>query len=317
MYSYRYSGLCLSSNIRLPELEPSAGVPQISYTWNTEPGALGSGSYRTDPVWYQEWTLPSGRKHLSIGKVDGTYLFRFWDNADFFVVPGEVQVHGYPVSNVPAPTMRHLLLDQVLPSLLGRYNRKAIHASAVSSEHGVMAFLGASGYGKSSLAASLVRRGFTLVADDCLVLHREDQRIFASVAYPGVRLVPEAIQSLVPTPGPTLEVAHYSQKWRLPGEQAGPFAQAPQPLTHLFILGDPDNSGEDIQIVPITARDAFVALRGSTFSLDVHDPDETAAEFQLLSAAAVQCRAHRLQYPRRWDRVTELQDAILAAASEC
>jgi hypothetical protein len=63
-----------------------------------------------------------------------------------------------------------VLLDTVLwtTSLYAGY--ELLHASAVATEHGIVAFVADQGGGKTTLAAEFVHRGGTLFADDIVAL---------------------------------------------------------------------------------------------------------------------------------------------------
>lgn len=58
----------------------------------------------------------------------------------------------------------------VLPFLLQALGYEMLHASAVRTERGVVAFCGESGAGKSTIAVGLSRRGYSIWADDALLL---------------------------------------------------------------------------------------------------------------------------------------------------
>lgn len=62
----------------------------------------------------------------------------------------------------------------------------SLHASAVSIESNAVVIVGASGRGKSSLALQLMAMGASLVGDDQLLLHRDDDELWAR---PAERLV--------------------------------------------------------------------------------------------------------------------------------
>jgi energy-coupling factor transporter ATP-binding protein EcfA2 len=72
-----------------------------------------------------------------------------------------------------------------------------VHASAVSIGDRAVAIVGPSGSGKSTIAAALVRRGATLIAEDLLPLTMCDGRVVAIPAYAGIRLWPEAVALLM------------------------------------------------------------------------------------------------------------------------
>ncbi len=92
------------------------------------------------------------------------------------------------------PIWQRVLLDTVLwtVSLLRGYEQ--LHASAVRTANGVVAFTAASGGGKTSLAAEFLRRGAALYTDDILALEQRDGVV---VAHRGPALM-NLPRSLVP-----------------------------------------------------------------------------------------------------------------------
>ena len=62
-----------------------------------------------------------------------------------------VTIHPFPDS--PPETIRHLLLNQVLPLVLSRRGRTVLHASAVSYAGRVAAFIGVGVFGALAVAA--------------------------------------------------------------------------------------------------------------------------------------------------------------------
>ena len=66
------------------------------------------------------------------------------------------------------------LIGMVLPFAFHLEGAWCVHASAVLSDAGVIAFVAARGTGKSTLAAACLQAGCALVADDVLVLRERD-----------------------------------------------------------------------------------------------------------------------------------------------
>jgi hypothetical protein len=77
---------------------------------------------------------------------------------------------------------QRLLIAQVLPFAALLHGLEVLHASAVVRREGVLALLGPSRMGKTSLALELCRRGARFMADDVLALESRDGRL---LAHPG------------------------------------------------------------------------------------------------------------------------------------
>ncbi len=72
-----------------------------------------------------------------------------------------------------------------------------LHASSISNAKGCIAFAGQAGAGKSTIAASLVNRGFELFADDlCLVQWNDAARPVVGRGVPELRLWDDAVAAL-------------------------------------------------------------------------------------------------------------------------
>ena len=83
--------------------------------------------------------------------------------------------------------LAYLLVDALSFSMV-RLGWEPLHATAVLTDRGVVAFLGNSGDGKSTLAALLVRHGCKLVTDDMLVLIRDRGTWLAQPGPPRLKL---------------------------------------------------------------------------------------------------------------------------------
>jgi hypothetical protein len=108
------------------------------------------------------WRAPSIDLHLSS---DGTRLLVSFDDRDWLA-------------------MMRLLLDSALFSISLMHGYEALHAGAVDTEAGVLVVAGASGSGKSSTIAALLRAGCEFRTDDVLVLRRDGPAIVATPGPP-------------------------------------------------------------------------------------------------------------------------------------
>src|SRR5262249_32769832 len=89
---------------------------------------------------------------------------------DFRVSATGRSIRCWPAPGVSEATIRHLYLNQILPLALSRQGKLVFHASAVEIDDSGVAFLGASGKGKSTLAASFATSGYGFLTADALVI---------------------------------------------------------------------------------------------------------------------------------------------------
>ena len=208
----------------------------------------------------------------------------FTGKADFLIDLDRRSIQCAPRPAATSATIRHLLLDQVVPLLLSRETRLVLHASAVATPRGAIAFVGFTGSGKSTLAAAVAARGFPLLCDDCLVVEPSPRGVHASPFYPGARLYPDSVKALGMTGATSSTVASYTRKRRIAMPPA-PHVDRSTPLACVFVLDRHSRrSGSSpgaIAFTRLRPRDALMALLACTFHLDVGDAAEVRRGFDL------------------------------------
>jgi hypothetical protein len=117
-----------------------------------------------------EWAFPDGTLWTQFYRTQTGYLLRFPDLADFEVSADGRVVEGWPAPGVTEDTAQHLYLNQVLPLALSKQGKLVFHASAVEIHGVAVAFMGASGKGKSTLAAGFASAGYRFLTDDGLMV---------------------------------------------------------------------------------------------------------------------------------------------------
>jgi hypothetical protein len=90
-------------------------------------------------------------------------------------------------ANPTDPSWWRVVLDSVLFTVALLQGYEALHAGAIATPAGAIAITAATGTGKSTLLAELLRRGLTLMADDVLVL--ESRGTEAPLAFPAPPLM--------------------------------------------------------------------------------------------------------------------------------
>src|SRR5688572_17324577 len=119
---------------------------------------------------FHGWSFPDGTPWTAFYRTSSGLLLRFPDLADFEVSADGRHVTCAPVPGISPATIEHLYLNQVLPLALSKLGKLVFHASAVDAGGGAVAFLAASGRGKSTLAAGFAVNGHQFLTDDGLVL---------------------------------------------------------------------------------------------------------------------------------------------------
>ena len=185
----------------------------------------------------------------------------------------QVAADGRRIRAAPAPVeawlWQRLLTAQVLPIAALAQGLDLLHASAVSVDGRVLAFSGASGTGKTTLAARLVLAGATFVSDDVLALERTGDGL---LAHPGPPLLN------LRESGP--RVFDADERDRLGVELGRDEAAArvrvlrrasPAPLHAIYLLRRSNARGGHVRIEPVRAH-AAPQLLGAAFGTAIRTP---------------------------------------------
>lgn len=249
---------------------------------------LGEPSPADEPRrWSHVWTVPGGRTWMCVARTPRGYLVQFPGYAEFEVARRAIVCRPRP--GIPASTIRHLLLDQLLPAILTSGSRIVLHASAVAIDGRAIGFVGAAGAGKSTVAGALVRNGASLVADDALVVERRRGGLVVVPSYPGLRLWPASARLIGARGARMKRVSHYSHKMRWSGSGV-PFHEDPLPLGALYLV----SQGKKSRAAAISARRSLLAIVQYSMMLDATDRATVRHGFDTASHIVDEVRVRRL-----------------------
>jgi len=203
-----------------------------------------------------------------------------------------------------------VISGELLSVALRQRGHLVLHASAVAFDDVAIGFVGASGWGKSTLAASLIGRGALLLADDVLAVDVSGvgERPLALAAHPSARLAVEAGDGVgVDTRG--LPEAHSRTEKRRKEWGERQFAPGPAPLRRLYLLEPRDSPCHEV--VPLEGPAALAALLEHTRGRKLLDAPEAHAEHLRQCAAVVRtCGVALLRRRRGLEHLPALRDLV-------
>ena len=270
----------------------------------------------------EEWvtmrSLATGETWLQKAQIPNGYLLRFPTLAEFMVTADGCQIDYLSNSGTPDDTLRHLLLDHVLPLTLNLRGIEALHATAVLTSAGVCVFTGSSGVGKSTLAAYLARAGMKVLCDDCLVLQESHGQLLAVPAYPGVRLWGDALALIKKPAVASIPVAHYTEKRRLlTDRRQDKFSLAARPITRLYSLVRQQTAREAQEedspwIERLSPRDGCVELLPHLYRFDFIDRDTFVQQLAFLERLVSRIQVRRLHCPNSFSALPAIKRTLCA-----
>lgn len=244
---YRYSvfGLAVSSGLPLPELHSNAEADTDI--------EIVLGRIPIDPA--------DAAPGLSVHALGG-----------LLTIPA---VGRYLISNGrrivaepdPAGSERHLrlyLLGSAFGALLHQRRLLPLHANAIEASGRAIAFMGASGAGKSTIAAWFHDRGCTVLADDVCVVTPDPSG--APVAQPGIprlRLWRDALESSGRDAAAYEHAFDDADKYNVPTDRDRP--GRPLSLGAVYLLDAPRSDAAKQAITRLTGLEAMDALVSNVY----------------------------------------------------
>jgi hypothetical protein len=261
---------------------------------------------------FHQWATEDDLVWCQFYRVGSNYLLRFPDLADFIINSQNSSVQCWPVPDTAAATINQLYLNQLLPLLLSHQGKLVFHASAIEVDGLGIAFVGVSGRGKSTLAASFSSNHYRFLTDDGLLLEKTDDGYQVLPSHPSIRLWDDS-QSAVLRPEASSEAAlNYTSKLRFPASRDMVFCDNPCPLRRIYFLGDANAS--EIQFAILSPQEAMVELIKHSFLLDIEDRKMLKTHFNAVSDLASLPIFFKLDYPRDYSELENLRHCVVQHA---
>lgn len=302
MLGYTFFDRVIESSFPIPELHPatqSRTAIRVRISSSECPG----GSF------LQDLELPDGTRWATLRRSGSEFQLEFPDTGTFAISSDGKNVVCYPTTSLPRATLRHLLLNQVLPLAFAQGGETVLHASGVAVDGRACAFLGHAGAGKSTVAASLGRR-FPVLSDDALLLKRRGAVFTALGSYADLRLWADSVAQLLPPGATTKVLAHFSDKQRAKRDAAFRFEARPVTLTRIYVL----SPGDELGIDPISPADAVIELIRNTYRLDSADYDRLAGDQELFANIVTAGLVRRLRLRHKFSELDAVQKLVLQDA---
>ena len=198
----------------------------------------------------------------------------FFGTVGHFAVRGGREIVINPVPNALDRSLRLVVLGAGLGTILYQRGLLTLHASAVATAGGAVAFMADRGLGKSTTAAAMYSRGYWLVADDITALQfGSSDRPTVVPGYPQLKLWPEAAAYLGDVPE-TLPKLHPDFTKRARPVTAA-FSSTPLPLERIYVLQD----GDVPEIQPLPPQEALASLISCTYGQRLFQAVRTSSHF--------------------------------------
>ena len=246
MYVYKAYNLCIHSEIPLPELIPSQGNPDVIVRF-------GEVDNIPEKILAQDNCLSGNLPDIC------KILFRAGEEIIIQPEPG-IDEHKLRMS-LPGSAMAVLLQQRGL---------LVLHASSVAINNQAVAFMGHSGWGKSTLAKSFHAQGNNILTDDVMAVKSDGNSQLVLPAFPQVKMLPDTAESFGYSEGSLPALYENARKVAYKFKEG--FQTEPLPLKRIYVLG----KGTDHEIIKLSPQEAFAELVRHTRATSILSHDNFA-----------------------------------------
>jgi hypothetical protein len=283
-------------------LEPGTGPPEWTVTEST--------------VFESPLRIGGGLPLFTVHETRGGHLIRFSEVVDFLLTDQGIQARLLDPEY--AYQVEPRLLGMVLSYWFERRGIPMLHAAAVAVSGSAVGFIGTNRGGKSSLAVSLMRRGFPLLADDLVGLELSEAGARARPGFPSIRMWPDLAREVLGDAWEELPLAHprYDKRRVAVGPTTGfgRFLDRVCPLRRLYLpeRRDPEQHGLEVEFESVHPSEAiFQLLRGSFLPRLTQASGLAPGRMQIFGGLTRTVEVRRLIYPTGFEHLQRVAERIL------
>jgi hypothetical protein len=308
---YRVYGFALHSEVPLPLPVPNGeGVELARIELRTAAAAFFSDALGDISLQQLDGSF------YELGRLkDGSIYARWRKVGEFLVSANGARIFCRPFDESTTESFQVYLLGQALSFAMVKCGFEPFHGTVVVVDGTAVPLLGASGFGKSSLAACFLEAGYRLLTDDVVILQPNGHRVFAYPGPPRIKLFPHAARRFLGDAAAGVRMNPQTHKLVLPLNAAQSCVEE-VPANAIYILNGcgPREADEnrEMRIGVLSPREAFVDLLSNTFNMRIRSADRLQRQIHHASQLANVLPVKKLFYSRDWAQLSRLRDAIIS-----
>lgn len=240
----------------------------------------------------------------------------FWYDAigTFHVSADGRQVDAFPAAKADRRAVELVLVGPIATFVLHQLGYPSLHASAVEVDGVAVVFIGPGGYGKSTMAATFLRRGATLVTDDVLPMKIANDIVYGVPSLPHMKLWTETAVHSLHLSGELPDLTESVTKKLFLLRGTWNFASSATPVGAIYVLSRYEatsNEYLECDISPLAGRDGIAALLAQTSNRAVLQPKENAILLPLYQQLLSQAPIRMLRFPDGFANQDSVHAAIM------
>ncbi len=307
-YDYLLYGFRLRSTLKLTLDEaPLEGDPDLELL-PADPDWFENAVSRVE-LDYSDW--------IHIHETAGGWSYvRYDGNFEFLISPSGDRIFYRLLAEVPLESFQAYALGRIFSFALVKKGYEPLHAATVVVNRRAVAFLGASTFGKSTLAACFVAAGYPLLTDDVLRLEERGAHYIAFPGPPRLKLFRRIARLYLGDVSPGIPI---NNKCLLAPKCVFPLSAArtcavPVPLGAIYVVTAPRkvHRKQRIAIGSLPPVEALVKVLTFTHNHELTGRDRLARQFDAAWRLTGKAPVRSLSHPRMLSSLPEVKAAILA-----
>jgi hypothetical protein len=306
---YGIYGIALGSDWELPYCKTRQATAILEIVRATpeemETAASEAATLPSPPEWYRIANLRSGATFMHFPLL-----------SDFLVSGDGRRISALQAETACYEAFQTYLLTHAMSYAMLELGIEHLHATCVLVGDAAIAFLGDSGYGKSTLAATFLRSGYSVITDDLLVLKVEPNQAYVAPGLPHIKMYPDTAQRIWGSGIHGERMNHLTDKVIIP-LRSDQHSQNSARLRCFYVLGPPAARAERsaIEITPIHRREAFVELCKAGFNSYMSKPERLSRQFEFATRVASIVPVKQLRFGQGIELLYAVRDAVIADQS--
>ncbi len=309
-HDYIMYGLRLRSHLKLTLEEAPAGEVADLELAPGEPDWFEHtvAAVALDSDWINIHELPGGWSYV---RYEGLF--------DFLISAAGDRIFYRLLAEVPLESFQTYALGRIFSFALVKQGYEPLHAATVVVEGQAVAFMGASTFGKSSLAACFVTSGYPLLTDDVLRVEESHGHYVAFPGPPRLKLLPRVARLYLGdvAAGTPINTRNLNAPKRVYSLRAAQVCGKPVPLAAIYVVTGPRNvfRRQRIHIKSLPPVESLVKILTFTHNHELTGPARLARQFDAARQLIAKVPVRSLSYPRVLSSLPEVKAAILADLS--
>lgn len=288
IYTYKAFGLIIQSEFAIPEFIESNGICQVQIKKSNVPAKL----------------LADSKKGVRYEANKDEFLLHVDQTAWFYVKNGN-EIIVEPFTGRINKKVRLFLLGSVFGALFIQRGLIPIHGSSIKLGDSAIIFSGASGVGKSSLAACFVQKGFPFLSDDISII---DEKFCVVPSFPKLKLWKDILRKLDIDKASLVKVRPEIMKFHF--SLRSMFFDNPLPLSKFFIINPKNTPG--FEYTELKGIQKFEALKANTYRFKFVDGlQQQSTHFQIINKILPHIKVYLISRPQSPILLDELANFII------